>query len=371
MEDGGQEGQQSMQEDRASAAQEVPLDKLVRAIGKLHNQSDEAIENALSVFQSNWVSSLSEWKNLSPEDRQAVPPPSSLPSIFSLPFTSLSLRCCVVLTKRGTAARHRVGVNVVCKKVVGVPVMLEQQLHMLLELEAGENGPELFARETARLLCLLDERNDHRQEEQTGKSQEDEEEEDDDDEGEEDEDEGQDRDGRGAVGSQFHAADPSTTLLEMFVGGQQQEGKRTTSIQSFLKEHHHYAPYSFPLSHSSSSSSSLSSSSGSSPSPISSIVFYVWMTEDFFQLETHSSVACELSGRNPSVGDMLSSSFPEIPNAALFDLDFHLVCLLSFFPSFDLFVSVCSPLTKDTTDLEILLPEACYEEPKADLKGRF
>ncbi len=81
MEDGGQEGGQRTQDDGASAAQEVPLDKLVRAIGKLHNQSDEAIENALGVFQSNWVSSLSEWKNLSPEDRQAVPPPPLSPSL--------------------------------------------------------------------------------------------------------------------------------------------------------------------------------------------------------------------------------------------------------------------------------------------------
>ena len=246
---------------------------------------------------------------------------------------------CAVLTKQGalrhgtvSAPMHVVGG---CKKVVGVPVMLEQQLHMLLELEAGENGPELFARETERLLRLLDERNGHHhQEEQTGKSQEEA--------AEEATDGGEDGGGEDAAPSQFRAAEPSTTLLEMFVGDQHQEGKRTTSIQSFLKDHH---PLPLPLSqsHNSTSASSSSSSSSSSPSPspspspISSTIFYVWMTEDFFQLETHSSVACELSGLNPSVGDMLSSAFPTIPNAALFDLDFHHVCVLSL--SLDLSLS--------------------------------
>lgn len=189
---------------------------------------------------------------------------------------------------------------------MGVPVLLEQELHRLLELEAGENEARQFAKEVERMFRQaegssldtvpnkLDQlKNGHTKKEDKVKKV---------------------RNGLLVPHSSHQVeegkdseldlplieiAPPSMGHGETRDEAERQRGQEPTSIQNFMLRNAEVSV---------------------------SDIYYVWMSDDLFQLETATSTLCEFRDNTHTVSDLLSSVFPSDPLVSLFDLNFQLVC---------------------------------------------
>lgn len=237
-----------------------------------------------------------------------------------------------------------------------MPVLLEQELHRLLELEGGENGARLFAKEVERMFRQADGNapdgtvknpKEHKNGlssstiKKTKKTK------------MEKKEEGKNglHDGP-QVNVVAHSeldldlplieiAPPSIAHDESRDEVERQRGQEPTSIQNFMLRNAEVSVCD---------------------------IYYVWMSDDLFQLETATSTLCEFRDDSHTVSDLLSSAFPSNPLVCLFDLNFQLVCL----PFSSLFLSFLLADTKSLAkiDLRIESFEARHEDTQVDLEGR-